>query len=42
MSPMQNQVHGWGIVDKHTTDDLAEDLEGEKRIEKAERACQFG
>ena len=28
--------HGWGVVDEYTADDLAEDSDDEKRIEKAE------
>ena len=32
--------HGWGVVDEYTADDLAEDSDDEKRIEKAERAAE--
>ena len=32
--------HGWGIMDEYTADDLAEDLEDEKRIKKAERVAE--
>ena len=32
--------HGWGVVDESTADDLAENSDDEKRIEKAERAAE--
>lgn len=32
--------HGWGVVDEYTADDLAEESNDEKRIEKAERAAE--
>ena len=32
--------HGWGMVDEYTADDLAEDSEDQKRIDKAERAAE--
>ena len=32
--------HGWGMVEEYTADDLAENSEDEKRIEKAERAAE--
>lgn len=32
--------HGWGVVDKYTGDDLADDPGNEKRIECAERVAK--
>ncbi|ETW96471.1 MAG: hypothetical protein ETSY2_46335 [Candidatus Entotheonella gemina] len=32
--------YGWGVVAEYTTDELAEDSDDEKRIEKAERAAE--
>ena len=32
--------HGWGVVAEYTADELAEDSEDEKRLEKAEKAAE--
>ena len=32
--------HGWEMVEEYTTDDLAEDSEDEKGIEKAKKAAE--
>ena len=32
--------HGWGVVDEYTADDLADDSDDERRIEKVERAAE--
>ena len=32
--------HGWGVVAEYTTDELAEDSDDEKRLEKAERVAE--
>lgn len=33
-------ANGWGVVAEYTADELADDSEGEKRIEKAEKAAE--
>lgn len=35
-------TNGWSVVAEYTADELADDSEGEKRIEKAEKAAERG
>ena len=32
--------HGWGIITKYSADDLADNIDDEKRIKKAERIAE--